>query len=162
MSDLIEPGAIRRRAARVLVLDEADRLLLFRGLDPGDPDSGPGWFTVGGGVDPGESVLGAAAREVRGETGLVDVDLGPPVWVRDFEFRFEGVRHAQQEYLHVDRVTGASVDTGGFNDVERRSVLGHHWWSAAELASTADVVHPPQLAELLATALTGEVLELSG
>ncbi len=56
MSGPTASGAIRRRAARVLLLDEADRLLLFRGFDPGDPDESPFWFTVGGAVDPGESV----------------------------------------------------------------------------------------------------------
>ncbi|MGI8682842.1 MAG: NUDIX hydrolase [Mycobacteriales bacterium] len=152
-------GAIRRRAARVLLLDGADRLLLFRGFDPGDPDEPPFWFTVGGAVDPGESVPEAAVRELREETGLIDVNLGPPVWFRDFEFRFEGVRYAQQEHFHVARVTGATIDTSGFNDIERRSVLGHRWWTADELVTTSEVIYPAELAELLPAVLAGEVPE---
>ncbi len=160
------PAAVTRRAARVLLLDDADRLLLFCGVDPGDPGAPRSWFTVGGGLEPGESMTGAAARELREETGLARVELGPLVWVRDTAFRFEGVAYAQREHFLLARVTSATVDTGGFNDIERRTVLGHRWWSATELAATTEVVYPPELAELLPALVAGEVpdppLVLSG
>lgn len=150
----------------MLLVDDAERLLLFRGFDPGRPDGAPFWFTVGGGIDPGESVEQAAARELREETGLVDVELGPLVWVRDTAFCFEDVHYAQREYFHLARAPSATVDTGGFNDIERRSVLEHRWWTAAELATTDEVVYPPELAGLLPAVLAGEVpdppLELAG
>ena len=58
-----------RRAARVILLDEADRLLLVRGHDTDQPDRG-WWFTVGGGIGVGETSRDAAVREMREETGL--------------------------------------------------------------------------------------------
>lgn len=158
--------AVSRRAARVLLLDGADRLLLFCGFDPGDAARPRFWFSVGGALNPGESVLDTAARELREETGLVGVQLGSLVWVRYTGFRFEGVDYAQREHFHLARVTSATVNTGGFNEIERRSVLGHRWWSAAELAATSEVVYPPELAELLPALIAGEVpdppLVLSG
>ena len=52
-----------RQAARVVLLDDRDRVLLFRGFDPADPDRGSWWFTPGGGINPGESLEAAAGAD---------------------------------------------------------------------------------------------------
>jgi 8-oxo-dGTP diphosphatase len=58
--------------AGAVVRDDAGRLLLVRrGHDPGRGT----WSLPGGRIEPGESAAGAAAREVREETGL-DVAVG--------------------------------------------------------------------------------------
>src|SRR5690606_28107491 len=57
-------GVPFRRAARVILLDDADRLLLVRGHDAGET-SRSWWFTVGGGLEPGEDVRAGALRELR-------------------------------------------------------------------------------------------------
>lgn len=68
----------RRGAARVVIV--ADDMVLLQGdTDPGIPGS-RFWQTPGGGVDPEETAIRAAVREVFEETGL-EVDprdlLGP-------------------------------------------------------------------------------------
>jgi 8-oxo-dGTP pyrophosphatase MutT (NUDIX family) len=139
----------RRRAARVILLDETGRVLLFRGGDPHRPEAGTWWFTPGGGLDDGESVEDAARREVREETGLVITDLGPVVLERRIEFDFEGVRYDQDETFFLVIVAGLEVDLRGWSDVERRSIVEHRWWTRAELATTTEAVYPEGLAELL-------------
>jgi 8-oxo-dGTP pyrophosphatase MutT (NUDIX family) len=138
-----------RRAARVILIDEGGRVLLFRGGDPHRPDAGTWWFTVGGGVDPGETVEDAARREVREETGLAIADLGTVVLRRRIEFEFEGVRYDQDESFFAVRVGTFEVDTNEWEDAERRSIVEHRWWTRAELHATNDAVYPEGLAELL-------------
>ena len=52
-----DAGRIDRVAARVLVVDRDGAVLLLRGGDPHRPEAGTWWFTPGGGVDDGESVV---------------------------------------------------------------------------------------------------------
>jgi len=140
---------VPRQAARVVVLDESGRVLLFRGGDPHRPEAGTWWFTPGGGLDAGETVEDAARREVREETGLVIGDVGPVVLRRRIEFDFEGVRYDQDESFFVVRVSTFEIDTNEWEDAERRSIVEHRWWTSDELAKTTDAVYPEGLADLL-------------
>jgi len=140
---------IERQGARVLVLDEADRVLLFRGCDPDHDADVTWWFTPGGGVEPEETLAVAALRELREETGCRDARLGPPLWRRVAEFRFLGAAYRQTETFFLARVPSFAVDTSGFTEVETRTVLEHRWWTLDELERTSDTVYPTRLAALV-------------
>ncbi|MBX7268473.1 NUDIX domain-containing protein [Micromonospora sp. Llam7] len=146
-----------RRAARVLLVDAAGRLLLFRGFDPARPEHGRWWFTPGGGLDPGETYAQGAARELAEETGLrlTPAQIGEPVHSDVIEFPFDGVWYRQEQQFFLVRVAAHEVDTTGFSEVERGSVDGHRWWSAQELRGTEERCYPPDLAAVLARAVAG-------
>jgi 8-oxo-dGTP pyrophosphatase MutT (NUDIX family) len=143
------PGV--RVAARVLLVDPAQRVLLFQGFDPHVPDE-PFWFTAGGGIEPGEKLLPAAVRELEEETGL---RLPPeqfvgPVWLRHVQFRFESVEYDSDEWFFLATLTDAvEVDTAGFTDLEIRTVNGYRWWTMQDLHTTSETIYPLQLGELL-------------
>jgi 8-oxo-dGTP pyrophosphatase MutT (NUDIX family) len=133
----------------VILIDDAGRVLLLRGGDPHRPDAGTWWFTVGGGIDDGETVEDVARREAREETGLVITELGPVVLRRRVEFEFEGKRYDQDESFFAVRVGTFELDTNAWEDHELRSIVEHRWWTRAELEATTDAVYPEGLAELL-------------
>jgi 8-oxo-dGTP pyrophosphatase MutT (NUDIX family) len=145
------PEFLPRRAARVLLIDGEGRVLLFRGFDPARPEHRY-WFTPGGGLDPGESAMDGAARELAEETGLVvePARLGEPVWRETTEFPFDGSWYRQEQEFYALRVPSWEVDTAGFSDVERGSIDEHRWWSVAELESTSERYYPATLPSVLA------------
>ncbi|MEV7777209.1 NUDIX domain-containing protein [Kitasatospora sp. NPDC088351] len=150
----------RRRSARVVLVDEADRVLLLKfRVDPDDPEGGHGWCTPGGGVEGDESLAEAAARELREETGLsVDAEaLGPKVaetsGYADLGWA-EGV--FQDDFFHY-RVTAHQVDVGGQEAHERKHHAGYRWWTLNELAAGSDTIYPLGLVELAAELVAGRI-----
>ena len=143
---------ISRVAARVLLIDEADRILLFHGIDPADP-SDEYWVTPGGGLDPGESPAQGAARELFEETGLrVDPDdLGDPVFRNVVEFSFNHRSYRQEQDFYLLRIPSWEVDTSNFDESEQLAVDRHRWWTLAELDATRESFYPENLPELVRT-----------
>jgi 8-oxo-dGTP pyrophosphatase MutT (NUDIX family) len=141
---------IERRAARVLVVDAAGRVLMLRGFDPENP-AVRYWFTVGGGLEPSESTAQAAARELAEETGLrIDAEaLGEPVWTDVTEFPFDGRRYRQDQVWYLVRVDSWEVDRSGFDEIERATVDAVAWWAPQDFQAATDPYYPPDLPALL-------------
>jgi 8-oxo-dGTP pyrophosphatase MutT (NUDIX family) len=139
-----------RQAARVLLVDRADRTLLLRGGDPARPGL-RWWFTPGGGLLDGEPPADGAARELFEETGLrVDpAQLGEPVWHQVAEFSYRNREYRQEQDFYLYRVPEWQIDTAGFDAEEKLTIDAHRWWSAAELDATDETVYPEDLAALL-------------
>ena len=144
-----------RAAVRALLLDPADRLLLLRGHDPSRPDRGPFWFTVGGGLDPGETPEAALRREIAEEVGIREVRVGPAVWLLRNRFVFNGRAIDQENTFYLARTEEVAVDRSGEDQLEKESITGSRWWTLAELRATPDHLYPvplaARLADLLAT-----------
>jgi 8-oxo-dGTP pyrophosphatase MutT (NUDIX family) len=148
-----------RRAVRVLLLDDADRLLLLLDSDLGLDPVAHWWVTPGGGVDPGESDLEAAVRELWEETGLV-VDAGAlvgPLLTRLVVHGFSDKIVDQTEVFFAARVPTFTVDTTAHTEEEQLTVADIRWWDLDDLDRTGDDVWPRDLVAVLALAKSPEV-----
>jgi 8-oxo-dGTP pyrophosphatase MutT (NUDIX family) len=152
-------GIPYRRAARVILLDEADRVLLVRGHDVDQPGRS-WWFTVGGGIDAGESARQAAVRELREETGiaLAEPALVGPVYTRSALFDFFARLCRQDEELFLARVEAAALPPlshDEWTDVEVDVLDELRWWHLDALEAVDIEVFPSGLAALVRALLPG-------
>jgi 8-oxo-dGTP diphosphatase len=140
-----------RPAARILLVDGAGRVLLFRFT----PEDGrpPFWCTVGGAVDPGESYEQAARRELYEETGIV-ADPGAEVFRREVDFlTIEGVEVTADERYFLVRTDAREIDAQGHTELEQRVMQHWRWVYPAELAALGEQYFPEDLSEMLTEAL---------
>lgn len=139
-----------RLTARVVLLDADGRVLLMKGRLPSAPDAPGAWFTIGGGVEPGESVEAAAAREIREETGFARFELGPVMWRREAVLKLAGGEPVLfLEHYLLARCEGGEPSRAGWDDVEIKLIDDIRWWRPGDLAACPDAVYPPGLAALL-------------
>lgn len=154
----MSPFTLRRTAARIVLLDHRGHVLLLEASDPADASKGRWWEIPGGGMDRHESSAEAARRELYEETGIVDVEIGPCVWVQRAKFRFGGFEFDQFEHVHV-AWTNASHDVrpAGLELLEAAAFKGHRWWGLDELLASDVKVLPHRLREHLPDLVSGSL-----
>nr|WP_275402583.1 bifunctional GNAT family N-acetyltransferase/NUDIX hydrolase [Streptomyces sp. SID13031] len=126
------PAPNLRPAARGVVLDAQDRILLMRFEFDGGKVV---WAAPGGGVEAGESLREGLARELDEEIGLEVPADAPRIWHQEavghaYAGGYDGVIN-DYFLIRVDSFTPA----GSLSDAELQaeSVHGHRWWTLAEL-----------------------------
>jgi len=131
-----------REAARAIVLDPDDRVMLLR-YDENDGF----WATPGGSLEPGETHRQAVVRELREELGIQHVDLGPHLATRTNDHPVAGrnVRQAEQYYLARIRPENVQPQSAANPD----NIQEWRWWTRAELTATSQTVYPAEPTELL-------------
>lgn len=131
-----------REAARVIVVDEDERVLLVRfDLVRG----GHVWATVGGGLEPGESHEDAARRELREEAGLEGVELGPCIWTREHVFEDAIDFAGQRERYYLVRTPGFEPAPGHtWEQLDAERVSAVRWWTIDEILGTPESLFAPR------------------
>ena len=143
------PIAPKRACVRVVCLDAADRVLLLRWRDP---HSGQLlWESPGGGIQPGETPIDAAHRELREETGLVTAIVDRPVLV-DRDMIWKSWRHIVTEPFFLARIDADApvLSPAGLEAEEQVNLDDYAWVPVGELDTLPDSLEPPHLAQVIA------------
>ncbi len=145
-----------RLTARVLLFDPQGRILLMKGRLANRPQGTSSWFTIGGGVDEGESLIEGAIREIAEETGFTEVEIGPVVWTREGEgVLITGEQVIFKENYIVARCAGGEPSREGWADYEVDLIDDIRWWTLEELAATTERIYPERFGELIIDVAAG-------
>jgi 8-oxo-dGTP pyrophosphatase MutT (NUDIX family) len=142
-----------RKAARIVLVDPDDRILLFCMHDPDRPQRGEWWITPGGGLEEDESFEDAGVRELFEETGIVAEVLGPMIEESIATLSW-GERLVRQHHrFFVVATASTAVVNDGWEESEHLTTRCHRWWTLEEIVATEARILPENLAELGAEAI---------
>ncbi|MEH0420517.1 NUDIX hydrolase [Streptomyces sp. B21-083] len=139
-----------REAARAIVMDAADRVLLLR-----YDENGGFWATPGGSLEPGEDHATATLRELGEELGVekTAIELGPQLAERTKDHLVGGREVRQVERYFLTRVSTTDIDPARATQPD--NIREHRWWTLAELRAARETVYPAGLADLVAAVAAG-------
>lgn len=141
-----------RQAVRALLVHEG-QVLLARSFDRHDL-ARSWWELPGGGIEAGETAVEALVRELREETGYVDVEVGQQRWHWTTEWVFSDREVLQHDRVHVARLR--SPRRVAPTPLEHEGLAGVHWVPVGLVGELRAPVVPVTLTALLDEADDGD------
>jgi 8-oxo-dGTP diphosphatase len=129
-----------------MLFEEAGAVLLIRFVVPREDGEFVFWALPGGEIEPGETEIEAAAREVREELGLELVVTGPVYCDRN-QFLHHGEMRDNTDFLFRAKCRLEEPQLMGVTVDEREIMREIRWWREEEIAESRERIFPENLAE---------------
>jgi 8-oxo-dGTP diphosphatase len=141
---------LSRPAARIVCLDAEDRVLLLRWQDPFDGTMQ--WAPPGGGIDPGETPIEAARRELVEETRLDPTAIIDRPVLHLYEWTWKNTLRIGPETFFLARYATdrPEPDFSGLEPAELDELRGFAWRTLDEIAAMTERLDPPALLQIIA------------
>lgn len=107
-------------------------------------------------MEPGESIIETAMREIMEETGLEDVRFGPVVWYGEDSKRSGDWGITFKEHFIVAHSKSEALGNSQWTEHERQQILETRWWSNTEIENSSDAIYPLNLHRLLKPIVDGK------
>jgi 8-oxo-dGTP pyrophosphatase MutT (NUDIX family) len=152
-----------RLTARVLPVNPAGEVLLLQDQDPAHPGI-LRWGSVGGAVDPGETLVDAALRELHEETGVeVGVEALTGAFHRStYAFSWAGRGFVSDAaFFAVPLDSEVEITFDHLEESEIGNVVAAGWWTPEALEAEGTAVAPdlPDIMRSAVRAVLGDTGE---
>jgi 8-oxo-dGTP pyrophosphatase MutT (NUDIX family) len=155
----------KRQAARVLLFDPGDSILLILFVIPRPSGDFIFWATPGGEIEPGESPLEAIRREIHEELGIAPAIDGP-LWTDANQFLHQGDMVDNTDFYFVAHCPREAPKLLGLTPDELAIMKEIRWWTLDELNRTPEKVFPVDLVsrirQLVSRAVASETVVKAG
>ena len=143
-------------SVRILLVNKDKKILLMHADDPMTTDKdgsyhGKFWFIIGGEIEPGETILAAARRELHEETGLdeKDVIFGPEVWHGEFKLILSGTLTLLKQTFIVAHTNKSNITIENLTYAEKKVIDKTDWFSLKEIVHSKEIIYPVVLPKYL-------------
>jgi 8-oxo-dGTP diphosphatase len=135
----------KRRTARVMLFDESGAVLLIRFVAMRPDGEFVFWALPGGEIEPSESEIDAAVRELREELGIT-VTVEGPVYRDANQFWHQGEMQDNVDFLFRARCGRDEPRLTGVTAEEIAMMREMRWWTAEEIELSEERIFPVELA----------------